>query len=392
MTANATIRRFTAKPDGLAASFMLAMLATAGFFYVNIMPAIVNGLSAGAGLSQAEAGSVGSANIYGAAFGALAAVFMVPRINWRPVAAFILTALVAIDLASTLVTNAALLTGMRAVHGIAGGALVGLTYGVIARTGAADRTFGVLLVVQFGLGGLGNMYLPGLVPEYGTAILFYSLAAFSLVALLMLPFLAPYPVVAKNKETAAAGKTRWMPLVLTLAAIFLFQAGNMALAAYIIDLGAHYQLSLDAVTDVLGPATWIGISGALAVVFIGTRWGRTLPLLISLLITVGGNYAFHWSGNWDVFFAANCVTSVSWAFVIPYLFGVCAAFDASGQKAALGGFFSKMGLASGPLAAGFLVEQSGYPFLIDMAVLALALSSICALIPARMLDRSKQPA
>jgi hypothetical protein len=40
-----TGRRFpTASPDGEIARVLLAFLATAGIFYVNIMPAIVDGL------------------------------------------------------------------------------------------------------------------------------------------------------------------------------------------------------------------------------------------------------------------------------------------------------------------------------------------------------------
>ena len=31
-------------PDGFAAALMLAIVATAGFFYVSIMPALVSGL------------------------------------------------------------------------------------------------------------------------------------------------------------------------------------------------------------------------------------------------------------------------------------------------------------------------------------------------------------
>ncbi len=42
-------------PDGLTAAFMLSFLATAGFFYINIMGAIVSGLVDGLHLSAAEA-------------------------------------------------------------------------------------------------------------------------------------------------------------------------------------------------------------------------------------------------------------------------------------------------------------------------------------------------
>ena len=77
-------KRFpTAAPNGEIARVLLAFLATAGLFYVNIMPALVDGLIEGLGFSNKEAGLVGSANVYGAAVGAFAAVFVVKHVNWR---------------------------------------------------------------------------------------------------------------------------------------------------------------------------------------------------------------------------------------------------------------------------------------------------------------------
>ena len=154
----------TAAPDGFPASIMLSFLATAGLFYVNIMAAIVDGLVSGLGLSDSAAGNIGAANIYGAAFGALTAVVFIKRIPWRALAVACLVGLIAIDLGSIAIDNSEILLLVRLAHGVIGGLLVGVSYAVIARSGKVDRTFGVLLFVQFGLGGLGVMVLPRLVP------------------------------------------------------------------------------------------------------------------------------------------------------------------------------------------------------------------------------------
>ena len=60
----------TAAPNSEIARVLLAFLATAGLFYVNIMPALVDGLIEGLQFSNRQAGFVGSANVYGAAAGA----------------------------------------------------------------------------------------------------------------------------------------------------------------------------------------------------------------------------------------------------------------------------------------------------------------------------------
>ncbi len=377
-----------AAPNGLAASVMLAFLATAGLFYVNIMAALVAGLVDGLGFQQADAGLVGSVNVYGAAVGGLIAVFIVRRLPWRPMATILLVTLIAIDLCSMLIRTAEPLIALRAIHGVLGGMLVGIAFGVIARTDVPDRTFGMLLVVQFGLGGLGVMFLPGLVPVYGTEVLFVALAAFSLATLVMTFFLAEYPVVARAAGAGAAGEgIKWRPLSATLLALFLFQAGNMALAAYLFGLGRAYGLTTDFISDTVGIATWIGIAGAVLVILFGLQMGRFWPLLVSMALTIAGNYAFHWTGDTTIFIAANVLTAITWAFVIPYLLGMCASFDKAGQTAALGGFCSKMGLATGPLIGGRLLGEANYPLLIDAAAIVLIVCAVAALPPAWWLDR-----
>ena len=75
-------RRFpVAAPNGTLASVLLAFLATAGLFYVNIMPALIDGLVEALGFSNRQAGFVGAANVYGAALGAFSAVFIIKYID-----------------------------------------------------------------------------------------------------------------------------------------------------------------------------------------------------------------------------------------------------------------------------------------------------------------------
>ena len=51
--------------------------------------------------------------------------------------------------------------------------------------------------------------------------------------------------------------------------------------------------------------------------------------------------------------------------------GLCASFDKYGQMAALAGFVSKMGLATGPLIGSLFIIDYGIDFIINVAVLSL---------------------
>lgn len=380
-------RKFpTAHPDGFVASILLSFLATAGLFYVNIMAAIVDGLVSGLGISDSAAGNIGSANIYGAAFGALAAVFLVKIIPWRRAAIVCLSLLIAIDLASMFIASADVLIVIRLIHGIVGGLLVGVSYAVIARTNKVDRTFGVLLFVQFGLGGLGVMVLPRLVPIYGVAPLFIALALFSAAAFAMLPFLDRYPPKERT-IIQTSGSVAWTSLSLTLVAIFLFQAANMGLLAYIIRLGIDYGLDRNYVSTALGLATWVALAGPGLVIFLGVKYGRFPLLLAGMVLTLIGTAAFHLSGDPAAYMLANCGTGITWGAVMAYLLGMAAQFDGAGRTAAAAGFISKLGLASGPFIAGRLLGADlGFGALINAALIGLAISMVLMLVAARRLD------
>jgi DHA1 family inner membrane transport protein len=56
--------------------------------------------------------------------------------------------------------------------------------------------------------------------------------------------------------------------------------------------------------------------------------------------------------------------------------------------AAMGGFASKMGLATGPAIAALLLGENNYALIIWVAVAGLILSLLVILLPARMQDRS----
>ena len=170
----------------------------------------------------------------------------------------------------------------------------------------------------------------------------------------------------------------------------LFQASNNGLFAFIIGLGKVSGLGLNFITMSLAAGAWIGLFGAGLVIIFHTRYGRTVPLAVAMLMTMAATWALHYSESGTVYLLANCVIGVTWAFVMSYLLGLVAAFDQTGQMAALGGFASKMGLATGPMVGGMLLGDGNYALIINLAVIGLALSAVASLIPARLKDRPEQ--
>jgi len=376
-------------PNSMMARIFIAFLASAGLFYVNIMPTIVSGLIEALDFTNQQAGNVASANMYGAAVGALFIVFLIRRLNWQLAAVLFLSGLIAIDLLSIKLSDPTTLVIVRFIHGFVGGMLVGTGFSLIARTHEPDRTFGVLLFVQFGFGGLGIMFIPAMVPEYGTQVLFYALVAFSVATFLMLPFLPDYAVTEeqqkRNKAVTAAG-ILWFPLGLTLLSIFLFQAANMGLFAFIIGLGKHYSLPTGFISTSLGIANWLGLLGAGLVIAIGSRFGYRKSVIAGIALTAIGIWALLYSNISWIWIASNFLIGITWGFTISYLLGLASRFDATGQMAALGGFASKMGLASGPAVTALLLGKDNYELIIMVATVVMLVSAITVWVPARLQD------
>ncbi|WP_051687229.1 MFS transporter [Microbulbifer sp. HZ11] len=378
--------------NGWIASIFLAFLSSAGLYYVNIFPVIVDALMAGAGLSAEQAGQITFANTMGAVIGAFTVSWLIRYIpRWKRAAAILLCCSIGMDVLTIQLANLDLLIPLRLVHGILGGALVGLGFAVIARSGIAGRSYSMVLLVQYTGGAIGVGFLPALVVEHGTYVPFFALITFSVITLLMLPLIADYPLPTEAESRAHAESAAPLPLapiIITLIALFCFQFANMALFAFIFDLGKTFGLPLGFISQTLFWANLIAIGGAALAAVTGQKYPLAKPLAAALIITLLGLLLFVFSDIRPLFILANVVTGITWAFCVPYFLTMASRFDSAGQMGAFGGFASKLGLACGPLFAGYFITGGGsYTQLIILTVAVLAICLIAVPAAAR-LDRA----
>ena len=371
------------------AAILYSIIATAGLFYVNLGGAFLSAFVDGLGVERDVAGYIVSANKYGAAFGALLATFFVKKLEWRLVLRILFFCLIVVDLISTQIKNPDTLILLRFLHGTIGGLSVGFGLSIIARTYNPDKIFGMLLVVQYSFGSIGIFAVPRMVEAFGNGAVFGALIIFTIMAISILPFV---PNVAKsNKELPSSnifnisiGKF----LFLALVSLFLFQAANMGVADYAFELGKDIGLENNTISNILTIANIISISGGALVYLIGTKYGRTLPLIIGISTSAIFTFLLHYSDNVSIYFIANTFTGIAWGFTIPYILGLCSTFDIHGQMAALAGFISKMGLATGPLIGSLFIINSGINFIINIAVVSLCISLIAVWLSSRATEEN----
>ena len=382
---------FRLSPNGLVARLVLAFLTSAGIMYANVSPVIVSGMIQ-AGLDNEQAGFVFSANMYGSAIGAFLIIGLIKKLRWRETSYVLISLLVVIDLLTAWISEPSLIYGLRAVHGLIGGASVGLGFSVIARTSNPERTFAFLIVVQSGLAGFGTALLTPLLDTVGVRIVWLSLVTFSLLVVLLVPFLDDYP----PKDTVQGGQVGSMnvPLLtagLALAAIFLYQAGEMAAFSFMIEIGNHRAFSTSLISGGIALSQWLSVPAAFFVVWWSTRTGRVRPVVLGILATLFSVGLLLLPGG-TAFFMANVLFGICFALTLPYLLGLASELEPTGQMAALGGFASKMGLATGPAVAGLIIGDDQFDRVILLSISLLGLSILAVIYPARSLDGRTQQA
>lgn len=343
----------------LLVDIILALVAMAGPLYVDIMPALIATLRTEYGLRPDQAGLVAGVNGYGSMVGALLALFLVSRIPWRALLLGLLALLVIADLTTMAVRDYTWLLGIRFIHGVAGGFVVGVTYALMSQTPDARRSFGVLFVFHFGLGGLGIVMSSLLADMLHRGIVFGILAAFGFIAAALMPFLPDFRQPGGASYSRSGRTSRWMskPLLLKVIGIFLFQAANLGLGAFLIGIAVNLGQSKTFAGLVVGLGLAAGVPGSLIMIWLSRRlgWRPVVPaLLIAGLVKLGVLV-----GTTPAGFALG-VTAIylTMAVALPYVLAACATSGEDGYGTVLGGFASKLGLACGPIASGFLFAQS----------------------------------
>ena len=373
-------------PNGIPARLVLAILESAGILYATLSPVIVSGLARSGEFSRADAGYVFSSNMLGTALGGLCIIFFVHHLNWRRATALLLVTLILLDLLSAYAGTPSALYVLRFAHGLSGGVLIGVTMAVIARTLNPERTIALFIMLQLVVGGVITITLTPMLPTFGTSIVWLSLIGFSMLGLILLPLLGPYPVEAHASQgTVSTARAPGSSIGLIMIALFLFQCGEMAAFSYVIELGLSYQFDAAFTSTAVAISLWVGGPAALLVTWWSTRSGRLRPFLLSALLMIASITLLLAPAQLP-YLLANIGFGVFFSISFPYLMGIASEMDSTGRMGTVAAFAGNLGLAAGPAMAGILVGEDQFVRVLVFAITSLGLSLLLALGPARMLD------
>ncbi|MGA5164934.1 MULTISPECIES: MFS transporter [Streptomyces] len=346
-------------PSRPRAPWPLVALFTAGYLAAYLLPTVVGRLSAGLGLTPAQAGLVGSGLLLGSAAAGFTLASRVDRYGPRRLARTgLLLALTGYGCAALVSAVPLVVTG-AVVGGFGSG-----TATAVAAAGIAGRrdphrasTLGLLSVSATA----GALYLT--LPHLGGghALPFASLA---LVAAAVWPATGRLGDGHDTGTAPEAGTPLPRPragLVLAGAMVCWSMAQN-ALWGVSGRIGVT-QAGLSEVTvgAVFAAALGAGLLGVTAAGALGSRLGRAVPIGGGTVVIAGCIGLSSAAEGLASFAAGEILWNACYPVVLSYLIGLAASLDPRGRWAVLAGSASSLGVACGPVAGSVLSERAGYP-------------------------------
>jgi MFS family permease len=354
----------------------LAIYTAGGLFWA-FLPFFVGLQISTGGLTQAEAGSMGSAYLVGFSIASLSALWWIARFNWRaliPVgAAGVVGALVVLAGSDSYLLSVASVL----IVGVIMGGLWTIAYRIFSASPDPERSFATGIVVSYTiLAAISFTIGRWIVPEYGLSGSAYFLSGI-IVLLAASAFLVPAGLASEGDSTAGTNFSR-APANVVFALLGLLTTSLVfaAVWAFAERLGVasgfdSTQISPIVASNLLGSAAGSVLAGML-----GTRFGRKRTLLIGLSVMTLSVLCLLWADSYWIYGVAVVGLGFTVGFVLPYQMGTVAALDKDGKFVVLIGAAQGVGSALGPVLAGIGFGLGGITALVSIAVTAMVVSAV----------------
>ncbi len=368
MAALSTIRFHHMTSETLQ-TIRVSVLGSVSLMPLLILPTMVGALVDYAGFTEAEAGWVAAVGFAGSALGAIVAGLRIRHFDPRILGVVGLIFLAVFDAASIFAGHLPtwLFVTFRFFSGLGGAVAYAAVMATIATMSNPERGYGVFMVLQFGLSAIGLYGLPFLLPVIGVSGLFLILSALAVLSLFLRGSVIHRAPVSAG--TAVEIHMLLKPVaLLSMFGIGLYETANLGYYTYTERIGVNFGLTDYQIGEVLGLATLLGVPSALAVVWMGDRFGQLRPISAALLVSILGLLILLYPLGPASYPIAMYMMGAAWAFGLPYFQAVEARIDPGGSVVVVGGFFTSCGAAVGPAIAATLVRPDDYDNVLLFAI------------------------
>ncbi len=366
---------------------ILAGLAV-GFAAQGSLPILIGAVIEGLDVAEAGAGLLASAEIGTIALASLLLAPRIHRVPRRRLALFGSLVAVMGHLLAVFSTSFDALIFARVIAGLGEGVVLAVANATLAGSANPERLTALLALIGGAGGGALLAVLSRVVEAFGYRGGFGVLLAIGVICLPLMLFL---PSSRDTARVAHEGRAAHPILgIATLAAFLALALGGSAMWAFVERIGLNAGLSRETTGMVLAATMVLGLSGAIVAGWLGTRFGRALPLgvgLIALALATGGLGSVK---GFAAYVALMQLWTFSFLFVTPYLMGTAAELDKEGRWAAATIGFWSVGNALGPASAGSLIAVASYAALGWLAA-GSALVALALVVPVALVIRRKDP-
>lgn len=358
----------------------LAIYTAGGLFWA-FLPYFIGLQTDSGGMTQAQAGSLGSSYLLGFTIASVTALWWLPNFNWR----------VSVAAASVLIITALfILQGTQAygvsiisvgVIGLMMGSLWTIAYRIFASTSHPDRSFATGIVVSYStLAAISYCIGRFILPSSGLSGAAYLIGAIVLVLGLVGGLAIPVRLADESSDDKGVSYRPSAPVVLALLGIFTTGFAFATVWAFAERIGVGAGFDRNAISPVVASNLLASAAGSVLATIVGTQFGRKPAVSFGIAVMAASVIALSGAATFWLYALAIVGLGFGVGFVMPYQMATLAVLDAKGRFVVLIAAAQGLGSAAGPYLGGLASDLGGMQLLILMAVVILVLSGISFLV------------
>ncbi len=369
--------------DGTAALVALLLVGTVTEAMFLLLPSFVGALGDVLHLSATRIGLLASADLTGIALMTATAPWWLRRVSWRPTVLASLAAFLLINMVCFAIRSFWPLLCVRLLAGLTAGVAYPVALAGVLDTTRADRNTGLLISLQVVFGAAGVYAIDAVRLAWRLDAFYVFLSGWLLITLLVSARWYP----EDPADRPASGPMAWRSLAgrgsLVAAGTALYFLMIGAVWGYLEGIAREAGLSLEQTGTALSVGLVVSLLGSGAAAWLGLRFGRARPLMLSALVQVISlgllTRLSHYADPITAFFLINAVFQIMWSYVVPYFIIIFNDVDTTGRFVAVYGTASHLTLAIGPYAGGLIIANRPYTSLLWFGIIAVGACYVCFL-------------
>jgi predicted MFS family arabinose efflux permease len=368
------------RPAALAALLLVATVTEAMFM---LLPSFVGALGDVLNLPASRIGLLGSADLAGIALATATAPWWLRRVPWRGTVLASLTAFLSVNLSCFGVGSFWPLLCLRLLAGLSAGVAYPIALAGILDTTRGDRNTGLMVSLQVVFGAAGVYAIDAVRLNWRLDAFYIFLSVWLLIALLISARWYPNNPGDRPPVSPIAWRTLASRGILVTVGTGLYFLMIGAVWGYLEGIAREAGLSLEQTGTALSTGLVVSLLGSGIATWLGLRFGRARPLIVSAVVQVTALALLtrlgHYADPVMAFFVINAVFQIVWSYVIAYFIIIFNDVDASGRFVAVYGTASHMALAGGPYVGALLIVNRHYTPLLWFGVIAVSACYGCFL-------------